>query len=267
MRLSIGCWAVLNVMRLGAGLALSMIVGLARADEVTALPNTIVKIKTGVVAIGTFQKTRRPPAIFRGTGFVVGDGLHIATNAHVVPAKLDQDKNEMIAVFSGNAKDVAVRQAIKIAEDSDHDLAILRIQGSPLAALPLGDSDLVREGEIYAFTGFPIGMVLGLNAVSHRGLIAAITPIVIPQYSAQQLEKKTLARLIAPYEVFQLDATAHPGNSGSPLYHPDTGAVVGVINKVFVQQSKEGSSPQSSGIAYAIPIKHLQELMRKNQIR
>src|SRR5262245_36521745 len=125
IRLSIAVWPALRVIRLCVAIALSMAVGLARAGDVTALPDTIVKIKTGVVAIGTFQKTRRPPSIFRGTGFVIGDGLHVATNAHVVPGKLDQDKNEMIAVFSGNAKNIAVRQAIKIAEDSDHDLAIL----------------------------------------------------------------------------------------------------------------------------------------------
>jgi S1-C subfamily serine protease len=237
------------------------------AGDAIALPDTIAKLKASVVAVGTVQKTRRPPSIFRGTGFVIADGLHIATNAHVVPEKLDQDKNEMIAVFAGNAKATTIHRATKIAEDRDHDLAILRIDGPALKALSLGDSQSVREGEIYAFTGFPIGMVLGLNAVTHRCLISAITPIVIPQLSAHQLEKKTLARLVAPYEVFQLDATAYPGNSGSPLYHPETGHVIGIVNKVFVQQTKESAIQQPSGIAYAIPINHLQELMRKQPIK
>jgi len=39
------------------------------------LADTIEKIKPSIVAIGTFQKTRRPPSIFRGTGFIVADGL------------------------------------------------------------------------------------------------------------------------------------------------------------------------------------------------
>ena len=208
----------------------------AFAGEPGGLPDIIGKIKPSIVAIGTFQKTRRPPSIFHGTGFVVGDGLHVATNAHALTEKFDQEKNEIIAVFAGNAKTVAIHQATKVAEDRDHDLAILRIGGPPLTAMTLGDSDRVREGEIYAFTGFPLGTMLGLNAVTHRGLIAAVTPIVIPQLSAQQLEGKTLARLIAPYDVFQLDAIAYPGNSGSPLYHPDTGQVIGIINKTFVQQ-------------------------------
>jgi hypothetical protein len=57
----------------------------------------------------------------------------------------------------------------------------------------------VREGEGYAFIGFPIGMVLGLDAVTHRGIISAISPIAIPQLSAQLLEKNVVARLTAPY--------------------------------------------------------------------
>jgi len=139
----------------------------------------------------------------------------------------------------------------------------LRITGQPLVAMSLGDSDKVREGETYAFTGFPIGMVLGLNAVTHRGIISAVTPIVIPQLSGQLLEKKILTRLFAPYDIFQLDATAYPGNSGSPLYHPETGQVVRIINKVFIQESKETVIQKPSGISYAIPIKHLATLIKK----
>lgn len=35
------------------------------AEEATRLPDTIEKIKSAIVAIGTFQKTRRPPEVFR----------------------------------------------------------------------------------------------------------------------------------------------------------------------------------------------------------
>jgi serine protease Do len=77
------------------------------------------------------------------------------------------------------------------------------------------------------------------------------------------LEKKIISRLTAPYKVFQLDATAYPGNSGRPLYQPDTGQVVGIINKVFIQESKETIIQKPSGISYAIPVNHLQELLKK----
>jgi len=63
--------------------------------------------------------------------------------------------------------------------------------------------------------------------------------------------------------VFQLDATAYPGNSGSPLYAPDTGEVVGVVNMVFVKGTKEAALTQPSGISYAIPSRYLIELLRQ----
>ena len=235
----------------------------ALAGESSRLPDTIEKIRPAVVGVGTFQKTRRPPSVFRGTGFVVADGLHVITNAHVLPDKVDSDRKEIIAIFAGRGNVIDIREATKIAEDRAHDVAVLKITGQPLVAMLLGDSDKVREGETYAFTGFPIGMVLGLNAVTHRGIISAVTPIVIPQLSGQLLEKKILTRLFAPYDIFQLDATAYPGNSGSPLYHPETGQVIGIINKVFIQESKETVIQKPSGISYAIPIKHLVTLIKK----
>jgi len=235
----------------------------ARAARAQNLPDTIEKIKPSIVAIGTFQKTRRPPSIFRGTGFVIGDGLHVVTNAHVMPDKIDGERKESLAVFSGKAARIEIREATKIAEDLAHDLVVLKITGPPLSPMTIGDSTRVREGESYVFTGFPIGMVLGLNAVTHRALISAVTPVVIPQLSSQLLDKKVLVRLTAPYNVFQLDATAYPGNSGSPLYQPDNGQVVGIINKVFIQETKESVLQKPSGISYAIPINHLQELLKK----
>lgn len=243
---------------------LPFIYGAARATE--NLPDTIEKIKPSIVAIGTFQRTRRPPSIFRGTGFAIADGRHIVTNAHVLLDKLDTEKREILAVFAGKANAIEIREATKVAESRDYDIAVLKITGRPLPAMILGDSNRVREGETYAITGFPIGMVLGLNAVTHRAMISAVTPVVIPQLSGQNLDRKVLARLTAPYNVFQLDATAYPGNSGSPLYHPESGQVVGIINKVFIQETKESVMQKPSGISYAIPIHHLQELLKKSPI-
>jgi S1-C subfamily serine protease len=78
----------------------------------------------------------------------------------------------------------------------------------------------------------------------------------------EQLNVKLLKRLQEPYKVFQLDATAYPGNSGSPLYQPETGDVIGIINKVFIQETKENALTKPSGISYAIPVNHLQNLLK-----
>jgi S1-C subfamily serine protease len=239
------------------------ICGPLRANE---LADTLAKVKPSIVGIGTYQRTRSPPAVFRGTGFVVADGLLVLTNAHVLPEAIDRTKFESLAVFAQDGQNQSARQAAVVAIDEDHDTALLKIGGSPLPALKLGDSGKVREGEEYAFTGFPIGVVLGLYPVTHRGIVSAISPIAIPQLSARSLDTRTIRRLAEAYDVFQLDATAYPGNSGSPLYSFKTGEVVGILNKVFVQESKENLLEKPSGISYAIPIRYAIDLIKKSSV-
>lgn len=239
----------------------------AHGLENTPLPTTVERIKPSIVAIGTYLPTRRPPHRFVGTGFVVGDGTYVLTNAHVISRNIDSQQKETQVVFAGEVSGAGARTATLVADDPVHDVSLLKISGAPLPAFKLGDSDRVREGEVYAFTGFPMGMILGFHPATHRGMVAAVTPIVQSQEADQQLDSKVIQRLRAPFDVFQLDATAYPGNSGSPLYHPDTGVVVAIINMVFVKESKETVLEKPSGIAYAIPINFAVDLLRKADVK
>jgi len=236
---------------------------LARADK--GMPDTIARVKTSIVAVGTFDRLRNPQFTFSGTGFAVGNGLHVATNAHVLPKELDSQRNETLAIAVPAADGtVQVRPARRAAFDPPHDLALLAIQGTPLPALSLGESGQVREGEMYLLTGFPIGTILGMRPVTHRSMIASITPIAIPAARSNQLDARTVRRLAESiFFVFQLDGTAYPGNSGSPVYHPDTGAVIGIVNSVFVKGTKEAALSAPSGITYAIPAQKLRELLER----
>lgn len=236
----------------------------AAADEFT---QTVKRVKRSVVAVGTKQATRRPPARLLATGFVVADGMHVITNAHVIPEHLNARRKETLTVFAGVGGAVDARQATLVAEDREHDLALLAISGPPLPSLRLGDDGTVAEGQSIAFTGFPIGAVLGLYAVTHKGIVSALTPFVIPAFSSQHLDSTMIKRLRKPLVVFQLDAIAYPGNSGSPLYDPETGAVYGVVSSVFVKESKEKLLQDPSGIAYAIPIRHAIPLLDRINLK
>jgi S1-C subfamily serine protease len=227
------------------------------------LPDTIDRVRPSVVAVGTHQPARRPPAAFRGTGFTVDDGRLIVTNYHVLPESLDTARRERIAVFSGRGKRARVHLAEVLSKDPVHDLAILQIEGAALPALTLGSAKGVREGEEVAFTGFPIGMVLGLYPVTHRGIVSALSPVVIPQLGSKNLTNKMIQTLRDPYDVLQLDATAYPGNSGSPVYDRRSGEVIGVINSVFVKGTKESALEHPTGITYAIPVKFVKALLRQ----
>jgi len=237
------------------------------ADTQANFIDVVAKIKPSVVGIGIHTPTSRPQNILRGTGFVIGDGTYIVTNDHVLPTMLDENLLQTMAVFIGTGRNAKVRKAKIIATSSLYDLAILKISGSALPAMKLANNDYIADGSFIAFTGFPIGGVLGLYPVTHRGIIASTTPTVVPAVTAEQISLKMLKRMRNPYLVYQLDATAYPGNSGSAMYDMKTGDVVGIINKVFVQTTKEAVISNPSGITYAIPVKYLREVLRDNNIK
>ncbi len=238
---------------------------LSMGQAQAGLPDTIERIRPAIVGVGVVQRhLRKVSSTFSGTGFVVQDGSLVVTNYHVYKGlqKL-RDAGSQLVVFSGRGKTATARPVRLLRADKKHDLAVLKLSKGRLPALRLAGDSLRREGEAVAFTGFPIGMVLGLYPATHRGIISAITPIVIPAYSSRKLTPVQIKRIRnKPFEVYQLDGTAYPGNSGSPVYDPATGEVIGVINSVFVKGSKEAAIEKPSGITYAIPVRHVRALLQ-----
>lgn len=229
-----------------------------------ALKDTIPAVKPSVVGIGTMLRTRSPAIVFAATGFAVGDGLSIITNAHALP-ELDVERMEALGIVTGMGDKLSFRPATIAAVDREHDLAHLRLTGTPLPALRLDSSDTVAEGQALAFTGFPLGMSLGLTPVTHRAMLSAITPILLPSLTSRRLDARTITQLQRrPFQIMQLDGTAYPGNSGSPVYDPDSGIVHGVLNMTFLKGQKENALSQPSGIAYAIPVRYVHELLQQS---
>ena len=230
------------------------------------LPDLVARVRPSVVGVGTVYPPRQPNvkgerAVYLATGFVVGDGLHIVTNAHVTGVKLDKENNQTLAIFSGHGMDANAHSAVEVARDEEHDLVLLAIEGTKLPALELGNSDTVREGQDIAFTGFPLGMALGLYPVTHRGTVSAITPAAPPSARANQLNSVKIKRMRNGFDSFQLDATAYPGNSGSPVFELGSGRVIGVINSVMIKETREATLAQPTGITYAIPAKYIKPLL------
>jgi S1-C subfamily serine protease len=230
------------------------------------VPQVIAQVKPSIVAVATYRATRVPPFRFVGTGFAVGDGTLAATNAHVVPATLEAgaDPEVLVALVPGEDARTGSRRLTLVASDPQHDLAVLRMEGTPLKPLKLRDSATVQEGDAVLFTGFPLGAGLGLFPATHRAMVAAIAPVAMPSASGKELDATVVRRIrSSAFPIFQLDVTAFPGNSGSPLYDPATGEVLGIINLVYVRATKEAALERPSGISYAIPSKHLIELLER----
>lgn len=229
------------------------------------LPDTIDKLKPSVLLVGTYKATDSPRFQLRGTGFLVGDGQTVVTNAHVLPGDSSPGEAPALVVqIRQPSGEWQMRPARIMGTETSRDLALLRMEGPPGPAMRLGDSKAVREGADLAFMGFPIGGVLGFSVVTHRATVSSITSAALPSPSAGRLSERAIRGLRGgTFDIFQLDATAYPGNSGGPLFDPNTGDVVGVLNMVLIKGTRESALSQPSGISYAIPSSHIQELMER----
>lgn len=255
-RRCLACAALLAIGALPVGVG-------AQAD----LVQTIAKVKASILVIGTYKATNNPRFAMRGTGFVVGDGNLVFTNAHVLPdATDDPAPPSLVASVRRSATEFQARPLTVLEVDRDHDLALLRMEGSPMPALVFRDSNTVREGHSVALMGFPIGGLLGFSPVTHRGMVASITPVALPPPNSSQLNASAVRRLRgATFDIFQLDATAYPGNSGGPLFDPESGEVVGVVNMGFLKAGRESALSQPSGITYAIPANFAIEMLQRKR--
>ena len=247
-----------------SGLLVCVFSSTAQAD----LPDIVQAIRPSVVAVGTWQNTRTPRFVFMGTGFVVGDGSLIATNAHVKSAQpLNTDQMEMLVIIvpgRDGGREAAPREVLRVASDELHDLALLKLKsGLPLSALPLNDVP-VREGQSVGLLGYPLGGALGLYPAVQQGIVATVSPIAIPAPSASRLDSSVVRRIAdGAYSIYQLDIVARPGNSGSPVFDVSSGKIFGVVSFGMVRQVREGGLSGPTGITYAIPVEHLQRLIRE----
>jgi serine protease Do len=110
---------------------------------------------------------------------------------------------------------------------SELDLALLKVDGVSLPALPLARYTQVRQGQsVFAF-GSPMGL---RNSLTH-GLVSAVARQIDPD---------------SPLIYIQTDAPINPGNSGGPLVNIK-GEVVGVNTFILSQ------SGGNDGLGFAIP--------------
>ncbi|MBV8502211.1 MAG: trypsin-like peptidase domain-containing protein [Paucibacter sp.] len=244
-------------------LALGALLAVCLPSE-AGLPELIQRAKPSIVLVGTYAATDNPRFSFRGSGFVVGAGNALITNVHVLPEP-DQlggeaERSLMVQVRRPDGS-WGERAAQIVALDREHDLALLHFEGPGAPALKL-QAELAREGSEVAIMGFPVGGALGFSTVTHRGTVSAVTPIALPAPGSSGLNERAVRQLRnGSFDIYQLDATAYPGNSGGPVLDMQTGAVIGILNMVLVKGSKESALGSPTGISYAIPALYAAQLL------
>ena len=183
---------------------------------------------------------RRPQATPRvvdrqqsiGSGFVIDPEGYIMTNAHVVNGAqrvqivLPADNADGTLATALSTKTTVVPARI-VGITTELDLALLKVDGLKLPALPLATYSELRQGEtVFAF-GSPNGL---RNSLTH-GMVSAVARQVYPD---------------SPQIFVQTDAPINPGNSGGPLVNI-RGEVVGV--STFIMSQSGGNE----GLGFAIP--------------
>ncbi|HEX9113011.1 MAG TPA: DegQ family serine endoprotease, partial [Nitrospirota bacterium] len=154
-----------------------------------------------------------------GSGVIVSDDGYIVTNNHVI------EKAQEIKVLLLNKKDYTAKL---IGADPKTDIAVIKIDAKDLPALPWGDSNKLKVGEIV----FAIGNPFGLNQTITMGIISAVGRANVG---------------IADYEDFiQTDAAINPGNSGGALINA-RGELIGINTAIL---SRTGGY---QGIGFAVP--------------
>jgi serine protease Do len=163
-----------------------------------------------------------------GSGVIASSDGYIVTNFHVVRGA------DAIVV---RLADQSEFQAKLVGNDARTDLALLKIDGRGLPAMPFGDSDRLEVGEPVMAIGNPFG----LDQTVTTGIVSA--------------KERFIGS--GPYDDFiQTDASVNPGNSGGPLV--DTrGALVGINTAIFSQTGG------SVGIGFAIPVNTAKDVLRQ----
>ena len=150
-----------------------------------------------------------------GTGFIVrSDGI-VVTNFHVVEGAV----NIRVTLPPPDRRTFRARV---IGGDSDHDLAVLKIEAEDLPTVPLGESSDLELGERVIALGYALALPGGPSVTS--GIISALERTVQvsdPNGDEGQGIIRTLE------DVLQTDAAINPGNSGGPLVDL-AGNVVGI---------------------------------------
>lgn len=167
-----------------------------------------------------------------GTGFIVDENGLIVTNSHVV----DDTSGE----YSVVTKDGDTYEVKKIHRDPASDLAILEINAQGLPEIELGDSDVLKVGQIAIAIGNALGRFQNTVTV---GVVSGI---------ARQLRASSMFGEAKLYEnVIQTDAALNPGNSGGPLLN-SAGQVIGI---------NVATSFGADNISFAIPVNVLRPLL------
>ena len=163
-----------------------------------------------------------------GTGIIVSEDGYIVTNNHVI-----EGADKIRVTLSDEETEY---EAKLVGTSADNDIAVLKVEASGLTPAVFGDSDALEIGDEVVAIGNALGK---LSSTVTSGIISATAREI-------SIDDVTITAL-------QTDAAVNSGNSGGALIN-SRGEVIGVVYA-------KSNDMISDGIAYAIPVSDVKELI------
>jgi len=185
-----------------------------------AVINVVEAVGPAVVGISIGRETAEEAYLKTGagSGMVIAPDGYILTNDHVV-----HQAEQLTATLADGGR----LAAILVGTDPGTDLALIRANASSLPYAALGDSSLLRVGQLVIAIGNPFGF----QSTVSTGVVSAL---------GRALRSRD-GRLIE--NIVQHTAPLNPGNSGGPLVD-SRGRIVGVNTAIIAM---------AQGIGFSIP--------------
>jgi serine protease Do len=180
-----------------------------------------------------------------GSGVIISSDGYIVTNNHVV------SKADKIEVTMNDHRRFTAKV---IGTDPNTDLALIKVEGTNLPIVKLGNSDDARVGEWVLAVGNPFNLASTVTAgiVSAKGrgigILGRDNEQQITPFGTRMKRQQAEPSNAAPIESFiQTDAAINPGNSGGALVNTK-GELIGINSAIA---SHTGSY---EGYGFAVPI-------------
>lgn len=203
-------------------------------DMDDGLPTTQIAQQVGpsVVCINVYMPQSLSVAAY-GSGVILNEEGFIVTNAHVVEDSSD------LSVILNDGREFSARI---IGQDTQSDLAVIKIEAEDLVPATFGNSDTLQVGERTVVIGNAAGRLAGTVT---QGIVSGLNRQVPIQMSDGS---------VITMNLIQTDAAINPGNSG--------GAVVNRYGQVIGISSAKLSGSDYEGLCFAIPISDAQPVVQ-----
>lgn len=176
---------------------------------------------------------------YSGSGFLINEDGYILTNAHVIT------HNNIVGEIKVLVENEKTYNAKVIGINNDYDIALIKIttENKFQYFLDLASDTEIKDNNESYFMGYPLLQDFQRQNIFSRASISR--GLIRLKKQQSYISNKTM-------DIIEISCDANHGNSGGPLFIPNSGKVIGIVTKRL--------SEQNTGISFAVPVNYVESL-------